>query len=79
MRTYTQQTSKAKLLVYIDFTGWHSFKRRKKDLIELIKKIYLSLTESATKKKFKKAREAKQKRLLIEDDKKRKAKDHYTN
>jgi hypothetical protein len=67
------------LLVCIDFAGWHGFKRRKKELIWLIKKIYFSLTESASKNKFKKAREAKQKRLLIEDDKKRKAKDHYAH
>ena len=48
-------------------------------LIKTIKGIINYLFESPTKKKFRLAKEAKEKRKLIEDDKKRKALSHDIN
>ena len=48
-------------------------------LIKTIKGIISYLFESPTKKKFRLAKEAREKRKLIEDDKKRKALNHDIN
>ena len=45
----------------------------------MIKQLYRMLTETAKQAKFRKARESKELRKYIEDDRKRNAVNHYLN